>query len=90
MEKVIITVVGRDAVGIIAKTSAYLAKNGINILDISQTVIQEYFNMMMIADCAKSRAPFEKVSAGLADLGRGMGLEIRCQKAEIFERMHRV
>lgn len=90
MEKIIITVVGKDAVGIIAKTSAYLAKNGINILDISQTVVQDYFNMMMIADCASSRTPFEKIAASLATLGAGMGLEIRCQKAEIFERMHRV
>ncbi len=90
MEKIIITVVGKDAVGIIAKTSAFLAKNGINILDISQTVVQDYFNMMMIADRAGSRVSFEKISSSLAALGDDMGLEIRCQKAEIFERMHRV
>ena len=90
MKKVIITVVGKDTVGIIAKTSAYLAKNGINILDISQTVVQDYFNMMMIADCAASRRPFEDVAADLAEIGLSMGLKIRCQKAEIFERMHRV
>ena len=90
MKKAIITVVGKDTVGILAKVCTFLAANQVNILDISQTVVQEYFNMMMIADCAKSRAPFEKVAAGLADLGRGMGLEIRCQKADIFERMHRV
>ncbi|MBO5751614.1 MAG: ACT domain-containing protein [Kiritimatiellae bacterium] len=90
MEKIIITVVGKDAVGIIAKTSAYLAKNGINILDISQTVVQDYFNMMMIADSGKSRSSFEKISTSLAAIGNDLGLEIRCQKAEIFERMHRV
>ena len=90
MKKAIITVVGKDTVGIIAATSAYLAKNGINILDISQTVVQDYFNMMMIVDYAKSRRPFEDVAADLAETGLGMGLKIRCQKAEIFERMHRV
>ncbi len=90
MKKAIITVVGKDTVGIIAKTSAYLAKANINILDISQTVVQDYFNMMMIVDCAKARRPFEDVSADLAELGLSLGLKIRCQKSEIFERMHRV
>ena len=90
MKKVIITVVGKDTVGIIAKTSAYLAKNGINILDISQTVVGGYFNMMMIVDGAACRKPFDKVGAEMAKLGMDMGLKIRCQKSEIFEKMHRV
>ena len=90
MQKVIITVVGKDTVGIIAKTSAYLAKNGINILDISQTVVGGYFNMMMIVDGAACRKPFDKVGAELAKLGTDIGLRIRCQKSEIFEKMHRV
>ncbi len=90
MKKVIITVVGKDTVGIIAKTSAYLAKNGINILDISQTVVGGYFNMMMIVDGAACRKPFDKVGAELAKLGTDIGLRIRCQKSEIFEKMHRV
>ena len=90
MKKAIITVVGKDVVGIIAKTSAYLAKNNINILDISQTVVQEYFNMMMIVDISSCRKNFEAFSAGLSDLGSEMGLKIRCQKSEIFEKMHRV
>ena len=90
MKKVIITVVGRDTVGIIAKTSAYLAKNEINILDISQTVVGGYFNMMMIVDAAKCRKAFDKVGDELAKLGEEMGLRIRCQKSEIFEKMHRV
>ena len=90
MKKVIITVVGKDTVGIIAKTSAYLAKGNINILDISQTVVQNYFTMMMIVDYAKTRRHFEDVAADLAELGLEMGLKIRCQKEEIFERMHRV
>lgn len=90
MKKAIITVVGRDTVGILAKTCTYLAKNDINILDISQTVIQEYFNMMMIVDAGGAKKPFEKIGAELTRLGLSMGLEIRCQKSEIFEKMHRV
>jgi len=90
MDKAIITVVGRDAVGIIAKTSAYLARNDINILDISQTVVGGFFNMMMIVDAAECEKPFGRIAQDLAKLGAGMGLEIRCQKSEIFERMHRV
>jgi len=88
--KAIITVVGKDTVGILAKTCTYLAKAKINILDISQTVVQDYFNMMMIVDCAECRRPFEDVAAELGELGLGMGLKIRCQKAEIFEKMHRI
>lgn len=90
MKKVIITVVGKDTVGIIAKTSAYLAKANINILDISQTVVQGYFNMMMIVDGSGSRKTFDRIGAELAKLGTEMGLRIRCQKSEIFEKMHRV
>lgn len=90
MEKIIITVVGKDAVGILAKTCAYLAKENVNILDITQTVTSGYFNMMMIADAAKCRKPFEKLGHEMAQLGNGMGMRIRCQKSEIFEKMHRV
>ena len=90
MKKVIITVVGKDIVGIIAKTATYLAKENINILDISQTVVQDYFNMMMIVDCAAATKPFEDVAAELGELGLTLGLKIRCQKAEIFEKMHRI
>jgi len=90
MKKVIITVVGKDTVGIIAKTSAYLAKNAINILDISQTVVGGYFNMMMIVDGSKCAKSFDRVGAELAKLGTEIGLRIRCQKSEIFEKMHRV
>ena len=90
MKKIIITVVGKDTVGIIAKTSAYLAKNNLNILDISQTVVSGYFNMMMIVDGSKSKKTFDKVGAEMAKTGVEMGLRIRCQKSEIFEKMHRV
>jgi len=90
MKKAIITVVGKDTVGILAKTCTYLAKAKINILDISQTVVEEYFNMMMIVDYGKTSKHFEDVVSELAEIGLGMGLKIRCQKAEIFEKMHRV
>ena len=90
MEKVIITVVGKDTVGIIAKTSAYLAENQINILDISQTVVSGYFNMMMIVDCSGCSKPFSVMGSELSKMGTDLGLHIRCQKSEIFEKMHRV
>lgn len=90
MEKIIITVVGKDTVGILAKTCTYLAKEKINILDISQTVVQDYFNMMMIADAAKCKKSFERIGREMAQLGNDMGMHIRCQKSEIFEKMHRV
>ena len=89
-KKAIITVVGKDTVGILAKTCTYLASVRINILDISQTVVQDYFNMMMIVDGSKCRKTFEKVGAEMAKLGMDMGLKIRCQKSEIFEKMHRI
>lgn len=90
MDKVVITVVGKDTIGILAKTCSYLADNGVNILDISQTIVQDYFNMMMIVDYSKCKKTFEKVGTELSKLGMDMGLKIRCQKSEIFEKMHRI
>ena len=90
MDKVVITVVGKDTIGILAKTCTYLAGAKVNILDISQTVVQDFFNMMMIVDISKCRCPFEDLAAELGELGLKMGLKIRCQKSEIFEKMHRV
>ena len=90
MKKIIITVVGKDTVCIIARVSAYLAKNGVNILDIAQTVVGGYFNMMMVVDGSKYTKSFERLGAALDRIGAEMGLKIRCQKSEIFEKMHRV
>ncbi len=90
MSRTIITVVGKDAVGIIAKVCTYLAENKANILDISQTIVQEYFNMMMIADLSKVEKSFEVVSAELAEVGRTLGVEVKCQREEIFDKMHRI
>ena len=75
MKRAIITVVGKDTIGIIAGVCTYLAENKINILDISQTIVEGYFNMMMIID----RIGEEKI-----------GVQIRCQKEEIFDLMHRI
>lgn len=90
MKKVIVTVVGKDTVGILAKICTYLSKEQINILDISQTVVQDYFNMMMIVDTAKSKKSFDAIATELGAVGEKMGMKINCQKSEIFEKMHRV
>ena len=89
-DKVIITVVGKDTVGIIAKVCTYLAENSINILDISQTILSGFFNMMMIVDLSKSARPFAEVSADLECLGKDIGVSVKCQREEIFEMMHRI
>ena len=88
--KAIVTVVGKDRVGIIAKVCTYLAENQINILDISQTIVQEFFNMMMIADVKNISKDFGLVCDELRDLGNEIGVIIRCQREEIFEKMHRL
>ena len=88
MNRTIITVVGKDTVGIIAKVCTYLAENSINILDISQTIVQEYFNMMMIVDMGKMTKSFEEVADDLAAVGKDMGVQIKCQREEIFDMMH--
>ena len=90
MNKIIITVVGKDTVGIIAKVCTYLAESGVNILDISQTIVQDYFNMMMIADLSNSQKPFEEVSGSLEQIGNQIGVMIKCQREEIFTSMHRI
>ena len=90
MKKTIITVVGKDTAGIIAKVCTYLAENGINILDISQTIVQGYFNMMMIVDTSGSAKKSAEITEELAALGEEIGVVIKCQKEEIFDMMHRL
>ena len=90
MNRTIITVVGKDTVGIIAKVCTYLAENSINILDISQTIVQEYFNMMMIVDMGKMTKSFEEVADELAKVGKELGVQVKCQREEIFNMMHRI
>ncbi len=90
MNKTIITVVGKDTVGIIAKVCTYLADSGINILDISQTIVSGYFNMMMIVDMAGNNKDFNSVADDLDNLGKEIGVVIKCQREEIFDSMHRI
>ena len=90
MKKTIITVVGKDTVGIIAKICTYLAENQVNILDISQTIVQEYFNMMMIVDRQKAEKEFGKMAGELEELGREIGVMVKVQHEDIFNKMHRV
>ncbi len=90
MNRTIITVVGKDTVGIIAKVCTYLAENNINILDISQTIVQEYFNMMMIVDMSRLKKPFEVAANELVEVGKELGVQVKCQREEIFDKMHRI
>jgi len=90
MNKAIITVVGQDTVGIIARVCTYLSEHKVNVLDISQTIIDGFFNMMMIVDVTKSDAEFGAIVDDLDKLGEEIGVRIRCQREEIFTRMHRV
>ena len=90
MSRTIITVVGKDAVGIIAKVCTYLADNRVNVEDISQTIVQDYFNMMMIVDTSRSSKPYADMVTELDELGDGIGVKIRCQREDIFTKMHRI
>ena len=90
MDKAIITVVGKDTVGIIAKVCTYLAENDVNILDISQTIVQGYFNMMMIVNHDAFTKAFNDLSDELAALGQEIGVDIKIQHEEIFNMMHRL
>ena len=90
MDKTIITVVGKDTVGIIAKVCTYLAGRHINVLDISQTIVQGFFNMMMIVDLEGSTQPFAQCAKELEQLGEEIGVSIKCQREEIFKKMHRI
>ena len=89
-QRIVITVVGKDTVGIIARVCTYLADNNINILDLSQSILQGFFNMILIADVAASAVPFDRVQDELRALGERMGLDIKAQREEIFEMMHRI
>ena len=90
MKKCVITVVGKDTMGIIAKVCTYLAETNINVLDISQTIVDGYFNMMAIVDVTKSSKEIATVAKELEDLGLTIGVTIHCQREEIFEKMHRL
>ena len=88
--KAIVTVLGRDRVGIIADVTALLAQYGVNVLDISQTVLQEYFTMIMLVDAAQCTVPFADLARTLDEAGTQRGLQIRAQREDIFNAMHRI
>ncbi len=90
MDKTIITVVGKDTVGIIAKVCTYLASHQINVLDISQTIVQDFFNMMMIADMGGADQPFAQCAKELEQLGEEIGVSIKCQREKKKKKMHRI
>ena len=88
--KAVVTVVGKDRVGIIANVCVALASYNVNILDISQTVMQEYFTMMMVVDVSASNIPVAELARQLEEKGKEINLSIRLQREDIFEAMHRV
>ena len=88
--KAVITVIGHDKVGIIARVSTLLSESNVNILDITQTIMQDIFTMVMITDVSNVNIKFTDLVDKLADLGKDMGLEIRCQHEDIFNSMHKI
>ena len=90
MKKAIVTVVGKDTVGIIYSVTGVLSGNNVNILDISQTILDGMFTMMMIVDIADCKVSFDELSASLSDEGKKLGVEVRIQLEDIFEAMHRI
>lgn len=88
--RAIVTVIGKDRVGIIADVTALLAQYVVNVLDISQTVLQEYFTMIMLVDAAQCTVPFADLARTLDEAGTQRGLQIRAQREDIFNAMHRI
>ena len=90
MNKAIITVVGKDRVGIIAGVCTYLAENQINILDITQTIVKGFFNMIMVVDVENITKSFGEVAQELEQVGEEIGVSVKIQREEIFLKMHRI
>lgn len=88
--RAIVTVIGKDRVGIIADVTALLAQYGVNVLDISQTVLQEYFTMIMLVDASQCTVPFADLARTLDEGGAQRSLQIRAQREDIFNAMHRI
>ena len=88
--KAIVTVVGKDRVGIIANVCTVLDKFNVNVLDINQTVMQGYFTMMMATDVSMANVPMAQLASEMERIGKDMGLSIRIQREDIFEAMHRI
>ena len=90
MKQVIISVLGKDTVGIIAKVCNYLANENISIMDISQTIVQGYFNMMMIVEMTEAKISLLDLQKGMDIIGEQINVQIKCQGEEIFNKMHRI
>ena len=90
MEKIIVSVIGRDRVGVIAAVSRDLSQANANILDISQTIMQDYFTMILVADIVKCSLSFAELKERLIKTGEEIGMQITVQRAEIFDFMHKV
>ena len=88
--KAVVTVIGKDSIGIISLVSGKCTENGVNILDITQSVMQDYFAMIMLVDTAEMKVDFAAFSADLAALGKDRGLDIRVMHEDIFKSMHHV
>lgn len=90
MNRTIVTLVGKDHTGIIAKVCNYFANNDINILDIKQTTVQDFINMILIVDTTQYKGKFDDLVSGLNEVGEEVGCIIKAQHEEIFEMMHRI
>lgn len=90
MNRTIITVIGKDKVGIIAKVCTYLSENNINILDINQSIVQGFFNMMMIVDAQNAEKEFSTLVSEIEKVGDELGVKIKMQHEDIFNVMHRI
>ncbi len=88
--RAIVTVIGKDQVGIIAAVCALLSEKNVNVMDISQTILQEYFTMIMLVDASGATVPFAQLREELAAAGEARGLDIRIQREDIFNAMHRI
>lgn len=88
--RAVVTVVGKDKTGIIAKVSTFLAEKGVNILDISQTILQEYFTMIMLVDTSGAEEELSVLAAECTEMGKNIGMSIHLQHEEIFNAMHRI
>ena len=88
--RAIVTVIGKDRVGIIASVTNLLSQHGVNVLDISQTVLQAYFTMIILVDASQCAVPFAELATLLKDAGEEMGMQIRAQREDVFNAMHRI
>ena len=90
MNRTIITVIGKDRVGIIAKVCAYLAENDINVLDINPSIVQGFFNMIMIVDAQNAKKDFAVLNSDMEKISEELGVKIKMQHEDIFNVMHRI